>query len=60
MAAATLLSPRLRESFSRAAPLRMAVRGLRRAHSGVVCDYVVWLALGLAVLGGLSAALFRG
>jgi len=31
-------------------PLHLAVRGLRRLHSGHLGDYVAWLTLGVAVL----------
>ncbi len=33
--------------------------GLRLLHSGVVCDYVTWLAAGVAAFGVLSMALLR-
>lgn len=33
--------------------------GLRALHSGVVCDYVAWFAVGIAAIGAASAALLR-
>ncbi len=35
------------------------IEALRAVHSGVVGDYVVWLLLGTAVLGGLLALTVR-
>src|SRR5206468_8651596 len=32
---------------------------LKRAHSGIVGDYLLWIALGTAVLGGVWAATLR-
>jgi hypothetical protein len=33
----------------------LGIRGLRAAHSGDVDDYVAWLTLGVAILGGAFA-----
>lgn len=33
-------------------PLRFPEKALRRLHSGIVTDYVAWLAAGAAALGG--------
>jgi multicomponent Na+:H+ antiporter subunit D len=40
----------------RAPPIVLALRAL---HSGVIGDYVTWLVIGLAVLGGLFAVVVR-
>jgi multicomponent Na+:H+ antiporter subunit D len=37
-----------------------ALRGLRALHSGNVADYVTWVVIGVAVVGGLFSLLFRG
>jgi multicomponent Na+:H+ antiporter subunit D len=46
------------------APLRSALGPpfavLRTAHSGVIGDYVAWITLGTAVVGGLWALLLHG
>jgi multicomponent Na+:H+ antiporter subunit D len=46
---------RLPESFLRAAalPLRPVGVTLRAVHSGIIGDYVLWIALGFAVIGGV-------
>lgn len=36
-----------------------ALAGLRALHSGNVADYVAWVVIGLAVMGGLFSMLFR-
>jgi len=48
--------PVLRRGFEPGAGL---VRPIRRFQSGVVNDYVTWLALGLACLGGVLALTIR-
>jgi hypothetical protein len=46
------------------APLRSGLSpplaALRAAHSGVVGDYVAWITVGTAVIGGVWALLLRG
>jgi multicomponent Na+:H+ antiporter subunit D len=46
------------------APLRSALgppaAALRLAHSGVIGDYVAWITLGTAVVGGVWALLLHG
>jgi multicomponent Na+:H+ antiporter subunit D len=37
----------------------LVLRPLRRLHSGHVGDYLAWLSLGVALMGGLCAALLR-
>lgn len=58
VAALALAGGRVRTALAAATGvLRVPVRLLRRAHSGHVGDYVVWLVLGLAAMGiGLVAA----
>jgi multicomponent Na+:H+ antiporter subunit D len=61
LAAFALLRDRLPGSLrDRAwATLRPAIGGLRLVHSGHANDYVAWLVLGTAVLGGLFALTLR-
>jgi hypothetical protein len=35
------------------------IAGLKALHSGVVGDYIAWLTVGIAVLGGLVAVVAR-
>jgi multicomponent Na+:H+ antiporter subunit D len=56
-----LYRPRLARKLP-SASLRLAtaaIRPLRAAHSGVVTDYVTWLVLGAAALGGVFALTLR-
>jgi multicomponent Na+:H+ antiporter subunit D len=43
----------------RALDVRPAVDGLRRLHSGHIGDYIAWLTLGLAAVGGLFSLALR-
>jgi multicomponent Na+:H+ antiporter subunit D len=40
--------------------LEPAVAGLKTVHSGIVGDYVMWITVGTAVLGGVWALTLRG
>ncbi len=40
-------------------PLRIPVGGLKALHSGVVGDYVMWVVVGTALLGGVWAVTMR-
>jgi multicomponent Na+:H+ antiporter subunit D len=54
---ASLYRARLPEAVSRS--LERALAPLRAAHSGHIGDYVAWLTLGTAVVGGLFAVTIR-
>ena len=62
LAALALFRRRLPESvrrMGRALDVRPAVVGLRRLHSGHIGDYIAWLTLGLAAVGGLFSLVLR-
>jgi multicomponent Na+:H+ antiporter subunit D len=59
LAAAALYRERLRGLVRAVVPARPVFRGLQTLHSGVIGDYVTWLVVGLAVLGGLFAVVVR-
>ena len=44
-----------RPRLARRSVLRPAVAGLRAVHSGVIGDYVTWMVVGTAVIGGVWA-----
>lgn len=58
LAAATLFSARARAWFG-ARPARAVLGAMRAAHSGVVCDYVVWLTAGVVAFGAIAAAIIK-
>jgi multicomponent Na+:H+ antiporter subunit D len=47
-------------AFAAGRTLAPPIRVLRQLHSGVVGDYVTWVALGTAVTGGIWALLLHG
>jgi len=62
LALAGLYRSRLPRGISRAASRTLAppIRVLHALHSGVVGDYVTWVAVGTAVTGGIWALLLHG
>lgn len=59
LAVAVALLGLYRQRLPRVRLLSAPVEGLKAVHSGVVGDYVMWLTVGAAVIGGVWAVTLR-